>query len=144
MSTSKNLDRRGTLFLALQVPARVCKSVSLESLQTKYFPARITYVRSHSLPTMLNTFCAVARRIYILYHRVERARQHSPLLAQIFASGGTGVGPPTSQRSTISTCSIIFTPSGDSCTLLRSVLQWECSAATPSPRNCRGSSSTRT
>ena len=59
----------------------------------------------------------------------KRLDSFSPLLARIFASGGTGVGSPTSQRSPISTCSIIFTPSGNTCTLLRSVLQWECSAA---------------
>ena len=44
-------------------PVCVCKSVILRSLQTKYFPARITYVRFHSLPTILNTSCAVARRL---------------------------------------------------------------------------------
>ena len=44
-------------------PVRVCKSVSLRSLQTKYFPVRITYVRFHSLPAILNTSCAVARRL---------------------------------------------------------------------------------
>ena len=44
-------------------PVRVCKSVILRSPQTKYFPARITYVRFHSLPAILNTSCAVARRL---------------------------------------------------------------------------------
>ena len=38
-------------------------SAALRSLQTKYFPARITYVRFHSLPAILNTSCAVARRL---------------------------------------------------------------------------------
>lgn len=41
----------------------MCRSVSRRSLHTKYFPARIAYVRFHSFPAIENTSYAIALRL---------------------------------------------------------------------------------